>query len=152
MTSEQNDPFDLQRFVSAQNPVFEAVCDELRRGRKESHWMWFVFPQMRGLGHSAMATRYGISSQAEAEAYLHHPVLGARLRECTRLVNQIQGRSIDEIFGSPDNMKFRSCMTLFASATPDNAEFLHALHSCSSADWGAGIPARSRLSGGSEFP
>ena len=118
---------ELQRFVDAQDPVYDKVCSELRRGRKETHWMWFVFPQMRGLGHSAMAYQYGIASQAEAEAYLRHPVLGARLRECTELVNRIDGRSIDEIFGDPDNLKFRSCMTLFASATPDNAVFVKAL-------------------------
>lgn len=117
----------LQRFVDAQDPVYGRVCAELRRGRKETHWMWFVFPQMKGLGHSAMAARYGISSQAEAEAYLKHPILGSRLRECTRLVNEIEARSIDEIFGYPDNLKFRSCMKLFASATPDNAVFLQAL-------------------------
>jgi uncharacterized protein (DUF1810 family) len=89
--------------------------------------MWFIFPQLRGLGHSAMAHKYGISSQAEAGAYLRHPVLGPRLHECTRLVNRIEGYSIDEIFGYPDNLKFRSCMTLFANAGPDNAEFLEAL-------------------------
>src|SRR6185437_4906850 len=104
------DLFDLQRFVDAQNPVYEDVLDELRRGRKASHWMWFVFPQMRGLGHSAMAHKYGISSKEEAEAYLKHPVLGPRLRECTELVNQIEDSSIDEIFGFPDSMKFRSSM------------------------------------------
>jgi len=118
---------ELQRIVDAQDPVYDRVCSELRRGRKETHWMWFVFPQMRGLGHSAMAHKYGIASQAEAEAYLRHPVLGPRLRECTQFVNQIEDRSIDEIFGCPDNLKFRSCMTLFASATPDNAVFLQAL-------------------------
>jgi len=89
--------------------------------------MWFIFPQMRGLGNSPMAHKYGIASQAEAEAYLAHPVLGPRLRECTALVNQIEGLSIDEIFGYPDNLKFHSSMTLFASATPDNTVFLHAL-------------------------
>jgi uncharacterized protein (DUF1810 family) len=89
--------------------------------------MWFIFPQMRGLGQSAMAHRYGIASQAEAEAYMRHPVLGPRLRECTALVNQIEGRAIDEIFGYPDNLKFRSSMTLFASATPGNSVFLQAL-------------------------
>jgi uncharacterized protein (DUF1810 family) len=89
--------------------------------------MWFVFPQLRGLGQSAMAHKYGISSQAEAEAYLRHPVLGPRLRECTRLVNRLEDHSIDEIFGYPDNLKFRSCMTLFAAAAPENAEFLQAL-------------------------
>jgi uncharacterized protein (DUF1810 family) len=122
-----SDPFDLQRFVDAQNPVYDQVREELRRGRKETHWMWFVFPQLRGLGHSQMAYRYGISSQAEAEAYLQHPILGPRLRECTRLVNLIDSCSIDEIFGSPDNLKFRSSMTLFASASTDNAEFPQAI-------------------------
>jgi uncharacterized protein (DUF1810 family) len=122
-----SDPFDLQRFVDAQDPVYDQVREELRRGRKETHWMWYVFPQLRGLGHSQMAYRYGISSQAEAEAYLQHPILGPRLRECTRLVNLIDGCSIDEIFGSPDNLKFRSSMTLFASASTDNAEFLRAI-------------------------
>jgi uncharacterized protein (DUF1810 family) len=118
---------ELQRFLDAQDPLYAQVCDELRRGRKESHWMWFVFPQMRGLGQSAMAHKYGIASQAEAEAYMLHPVLGPRLRECTALVNRIEGRGIDEIFGYPDNMKFQSSMTLFASATPDNSAFLQAL-------------------------
>jgi len=89
--------------------------------------MWFIFPQMRGLGQSAMAHKYGIASQAEADAYMRHPILGPRLRECTALVNQIEGRSIDEIFGYPDNLKFHSSMKLFASATPDNALFLQAL-------------------------
>ena len=92
--------------------------------------MWFVFPQMRGLGHSAMATHYGISSQAEAEAYLKHPILGPRLRECTQIVNETEDRSIDDIFGYPDNLKFRSSMALFASATADNAIFLEALQKC----------------------
>jgi uncharacterized protein (DUF1810 family) len=125
---------ELQRFVDAQDPIYGRVCSELRRGRKETHWMWFVFPQMRGLGHSAMAYKYGIASQAEAEAYLRHPVLGPRLRECTGLVNQTAGTSIDEVFGYPDNLKFRSCMTLFASATPDNAVFLKALEKATTAE------------------
>ena len=119
--------FDLQRFVDAQNPVYEQVCSELRRGRKETHWMWFVFPQLKGLGHSPMAIRYAISSTAEAEDYLRHPILGPRLRECTRLVNLSEGRSIEEIFGHPDHLKFRSCMTLFASAAPENPVFAEAL-------------------------
>ena len=92
-----DDPFDLQRFVDAQADVYDAVCDELRAGQKASHWMWFVFPQLRGLGHSAMAHRYGIASLDEARAYLAHPVLGPRLRESTRLVLQIEGRSIHAI-------------------------------------------------------
>jgi uncharacterized protein (DUF1810 family) len=125
MTSD--DPFDLQRFVAAQAPVYERVRAELKNGRKHSHWMWFIFPQIAGLGHSAMAQRYAISSLGEAEAYLKHPVLGARLRECTRLVLQVDGRSANEILGSPDDMKFHSCLTLFARAAPDEELFNAAL-------------------------
>ncbi|HEX5458783.1 MAG TPA: DUF1810 domain-containing protein [Steroidobacteraceae bacterium] len=117
----------LQRFIAAQEPVMERVLAELRAGRKTSHWMWFVFPQIQGLGHSPMARRYAIASRAEAEAYLHHPILGPRLRECTGLVNAVERRSIEEILGSPDDLKFRSSMTLFAHATPDNQIFLDAL-------------------------
>ena len=119
-----NDPYDLQRFVDAQRPVFEGVCSELKAGRKQGHWMWFVFPQLKGLGYSSMAERYGITSRGEAEAYLEHSVLGPRLRECTKLVNLVEGRSIEPIFGYPDYLKFRSCMTLFANATPDNEVFV----------------------------
>ncbi|AOK62142.1 DUF1810 domain-containing protein [Burkholderia ubonensis] len=122
-----DDPYDLQRFVDAQDPVYAQVCDELRSGRKRSHWMWFVFPQIEGLGDSAMAQRYAIASLREADAYLRHPVLGKRLRECTRLVNHVDGRSIQEIFGYPDYLKFRSSVTLFAHATSDNAVFVEAL-------------------------
>ncbi|WP_437934348.1 DUF1810 domain-containing protein [Sorangium sp. So ce341] len=121
------DPYDLQRFVDAQAPVYDRVVAELRRGQKTSHWMWFIFPQLRGLGHSAMAHRYGIASKAEAEAYLQHPTLGPRLIECTRLVNQIEGCSLYDIFDSPDDMKFCSSMTLFVRAAPDNETFLAAL-------------------------
>ena len=113
----------LQRFVDAQDPVFEQVRRELQAGSKESHWMWFIFPQIEGLGHSPMASRYAIASREEAEAYLKHPILGPRLRECTRLVNLVQRRSVEEIFGYPDNLKFRSCMTLFAHVTTDNQIF-----------------------------
>jgi uncharacterized protein (DUF1810 family) len=119
--------YSLQRFVDAQNPVYSQVCAELRKGNKRGHWMWFIFPQLRGLGHSAMANRYGIGGAAEAAAYLVHPVLGARLRECTSLVNVAQGRSAQEIFGSPDDMKFRSSMTLFASVAPNDRCFNDAL-------------------------
>jgi uncharacterized protein (DUF1810 family) len=119
-----SDPFDLKRFVHAQAPVYRTVVDELRAGRKVSHWMWFVFPQLRGLGRSPMAARYGISSLEEARAYLEHELLGPRLHECAQLVNQVQGRSIDEIFGSPDDVKLCSSMTLFACATEDNEDFL----------------------------
>ncbi len=122
-----NDPYNLRRFVDAQDPVYARVCTELRDGRKTSHWMWFIFPQLRGLGQSQMAQTFGISSRAEAEAYLKHPVLGARLRECTRLVNLVQGRSIEEIFGYPDDLKFRSSMTLFASVAPEDTAFQDAL-------------------------
>ena len=122
-----SDPFDLQRFVDAQNPVYDQVCAELRRGVKTGHWMWFIFPQLRGLGHSSMAVKYGISSQQEAQAYLKHPVLGPRLEECARLVNRIEGRAIDEIFGGIDTLKFQSSMTLFAGAAPENQIFQEAL-------------------------
>lgn len=119
-----SDPFDLQRFVDAQTRVYPQVLDELRAGRKRSHWIWFIFPQIAGLGNSATAARYAISSLDEARAYLRHDVLGPRLQECTRLVNAVQGRSIADIFGSPDDMKVRSSMTLFAHATEDNVDFV----------------------------
>ncbi|HJW40897.1 MAG TPA: DUF1810 domain-containing protein [Rhizomicrobium sp.] len=106
--------FDLQRFVTAQDGVMANVRAELAAGHKRSHWMWFVFPQVAGLGFSAMAQRYAISSVAEARAYLAHPVLGPRLRECTELVLGVEGRDARAIFGSPDDLKFRSSMTLFA--------------------------------------
>ena len=121
------DPFDLQRFVDAQESIYETVIDELTNGRKRSHWMWFVFPQLRGLGSSPTAARFGISSADEARAYLAHEVLGPRLRECSRLVAQIDGRSIEEILGWPDNLKLRSSMTLFARATEDNDDFVAVL-------------------------
>jgi uncharacterized protein (DUF1810 family) len=122
-----NDPHNLQRFYDAQNPVYQQVCAELRAGQKESHWMWFIFPQMRGLGRSHIATKFGISSREEAEAYLQHPILGPRLRECTRLVNLVDGRSINQIFGDPDDLKFRSSMTLFAAIAPGDRIFEDAL-------------------------
>ena len=116
------DRFDLQRFVDAQEPVYDTVLDELRNGAKRSHWIWFVFPQLQGLGRSPTAQHYGISSLDEARAYLAHEVLGPRLRECVRLVAAIEGRSAQQIFGSPDDLKVRSSMTLFARATePDVA-------------------------------
>lgn len=115
------DPYNLERFLKAQEPVYAQVCAELRAGRKESHWMWFIFPQIEGLGHSSTARYYAISSLDEAKAYLDHPILGARLRECCELVNQIEGRSIEDVFGYPDDLKFRSSATLFerAAAQPD---------------------------------
>jgi uncharacterized protein (DUF1810 family) len=122
-----DDPFNLQRFVDAQAQVYAQVLAELRRGQKRSHWMWFVFPQLQGLGSSAMAQKFAIVSRAEAAAYLDHPLLGPRLRECTRLVTAVQGRAIDAILGFPDDLKFRSSMTLFASVAEDNADFIAAL-------------------------
>ena len=124
---EANDPFELQRFVDAQEEVYDQVRDELRAGRKASHWMWFVFPQLRGLGQSPMAHWYGITSLDEARAYLAHPLLGPRLRECTRLVLRVEGRPIRAIFGTPDDLKFRSCVTLFGFAAPDEDVFAEAL-------------------------
>ena len=122
-----NDPYNLQRFVDAQEPVFDRVRAELRNGVKRSHWMWFIFPQIQGLGYSEFARKFAISSLDEAAAYLAHPVLGARLVECADLVNHVEGRSIGQIFGSPDDMKFQSSMTLFAHAAPDNPVFDDAL-------------------------
>ena len=126
------DPFDLDRFVQAQEPVFDTALAELKAGRKQSHWMWFVFPQLRGLGFSSMAQRYGIGSLDEARAYLAHPVLGPRLRLCTRTVLEVEGRSLNAILGSPDDMKFRSSMTLFTLAAGDeDSVFREALdHYC----------------------
>jgi len=121
------DPFDLQRFVDAQDRVYDQVLGELRAGAKRSHWIWFIFPQLAALGSSSTAKRFGIASLAEARAYLAHPVLGARLHECARLVVAIDGRSVHDIFGWPDNLKVRSSMTLFAHATDDNADFLAVL-------------------------
>jgi uncharacterized protein (DUF1810 family) len=121
------DSFDLGRFVQAQDPVQAQVLRELGEGRKLSHWMWFVFPQLRGLGHSAMAQCYGLASMAEAQAYLSHPVLGPRLVRGTALVNAVRGRTINQIFGSPDDMKFHSSMTLFAHAEPGETVFREAL-------------------------
>ncbi len=114
------DPFDLERFVTAQDPVFASAVVELKSGRKRSHWMWFVFPQLRGLGHSAMAEFYGIGSLAEARAYRMHPLLGPRLILATQTVLSVEGRSLQAIFGSPDEVKFCSSMTLFSLTTEDD--------------------------------
>ena len=124
---EKQDTYDLQRFVDAQALVYANVCAELRRGQKESHWMWFIFPQIKGLGFSSTSRRYEISGKHEAQAYLRHPVLGPRLRECSQLVNYNTGLAIIQIFPYPDHLKFRSSMTLFSEVTSDNAEFLLAL-------------------------
>ena len=121
------DTYNLQRFVEAQQPVIDSVLAELRQGRKYGHWIWFIFPQLKGLGHSANSDFYGISSVDEATAYLHHPVLGPRLIECTQLVNAAGRHSAEDIFGDIDAMKFRSSMTLFAKATPDNQIFVGAI-------------------------
>ena len=121
------DLFHLHRFISAQQPVYDRVVQELEHGQKTSHWMWFIFPQIEGLGISSTARRYAISSLPEASAYLDHPLLGARLRECTRLVNAIHNRTARAIFGSPDDLKLRSSMTLFAHATTENSDFLKTL-------------------------
>ena len=122
-----NDPYDLQRFVDAQRPVYASVRAELRAGHKQGHWMWFVFPQLRGLGHSELAHRFGIASRDEAAAYILHPILGPRLSECTRLVTSVEGRTIEQILGHPDDLKFRSSMTLFAHAALDNPVFVDAI-------------------------
>ncbi len=121
------DPFNFARFVQAQGPVLAQVRAELSAGRKRTHWMWFVFPQIAGLGHSATARHYAISSLAEARAYLAHPVLGPHLVECAGLVNQVEGRSVHDILGNPDDLKFHSSMTLFALAQPDAPVFRQAL-------------------------
>ena len=124
--TDMNDPFNLQRFVDAQSPIFDQVCSELRAGAKRRHWMWFIFPQIEGLGYSQLARKFAISSREEAVAYLEHPILGPRLIECTTLVNLIEDRAIEQIFSYPDDLKFRSCMTLFADTT-GNQVFVDAL-------------------------
>ena len=121
------DIYNLQRFVDAQEPVYERVCSELRLGAKSSHWMWFIFPQLNELGRSPTALYYGIASSQEAIAYWQHPLLGARLQECTELVLAVEGRTAYEIFGSPDDLKFRSSMTLFERAEPAQPVFGRAI-------------------------
>lgn len=116
MSTPDGDPFDLQRFVDAQSGVYPTVLTELRAGAKTSHWIWFVFPQIRGLGHSATAHHYGIASLAEAQAYLAHPVLGPRLEECARLLLAHRDRTARQILGYPDDLKVRSSVTLFSRA------------------------------------
>jgi uncharacterized protein (DUF1810 family) len=122
-----NDHFDLERFVTAQHPVYDRVLKELRAGRKTSHWMWYVFPQLRGLGWTPTARHYGIASMDEARAYLAHPVLGSRLLECVGLVLTLRGPTAGQIFGYPDVLKFRSCLTLFSTAAPEVEVFPAAL-------------------------
>ncbi len=120
-------PYNLHRFLNAQERVYDSVLAELRAGRKSSHWIWFIFPQIAGLGHSAMAQQFAITSLDEAKSYLQHPSLGQRLQECTHLVLKVEGRSADEIFPYPDYLKFQSCMTLFLATAPDNTLFKAAL-------------------------
>jgi len=122
-----DDPYDLKRFVDAQRGTYEQACAELRRGRKTGHWIWFIFPQIAGLGMSAMSQRYAIGSLAEAKAYLGHSILGPRLREISEIALGIEGRTTDEIFGWPDDMKLRSSMTLFAAASGDERVFVDVL-------------------------
>ena len=121
------DPYNLERFVKAQSGCIEQAAEELQQGQKRSHWMWFIFPQLQGLGSSAMANRYGIGSRQEAQAYLTHRILGLRLRYCTSLVLHIKDRTAQQIFGNPDDLKFRSCMTLFASVDSEGSPFCKAL-------------------------
>ena len=123
---EGMDPFHLNRFVEAQNPCFEQVLSELVDGQKRTHWMWFIFPQIHGLGSSAMAQRFAVTGLEEACAYLNHPLLGARLRDCTELVNAVSANDPDDIFGYPDSLKFHSSMTLFASAMEHDSVAYHA--------------------------
>jgi uncharacterized protein (DUF1810 family) len=126
-TPEQNSAFDLSRFLFAQEDVYDTVISELRRGRKETHWMWFVFPQLDGLGHSVMARRYAIRSIEEAKAYLEHPVLGPRLLECCQALISLQGKTAAQIFGDPDDLKLRSSMTLFSRVPDAPGEFTEVL-------------------------
>lgn len=129
MSTTGNDPFDLQRFVAAQEPLYAQVCAELTAGAKTNHWMWFVFPQLRALGRSETARHYGIGSLAETAAYAAHPLLGARLRECCRLLAGVHGRSALQIFGPIDALKLRSCLTLFERAAPGEPLFSSLLES-----------------------
>ncbi|MBV7554562.1 DUF1810 domain-containing protein [Pseudomonas sp. PDM28] len=127
-STDHLDPFNLQRFLQAQDPVFDRVQDELNNGHKRSHWMWFIFPQFAGLGGSEMSRRFAIRSREEALAYLEHPLLGARLRTCTQEVLNIRERSVAVIFGHPDDLKFHSSMTLFAQVDAADSLFQQALN------------------------
>jgi uncharacterized protein (DUF1810 family) len=127
LTASNLDPFNLQRFVEAQDRAYDQAHVELERGHKRNHWIWFIFPQMRGLGQSTMSDNYGIGSLGEARAYLQHPTLGPRLRECTQLVLRVEGRRLRQILGSPDDLKFCSSMTLFAEAAADPELFRQAI-------------------------
>jgi uncharacterized protein (DUF1810 family) len=122
-TDEASDPYDLNRFVVAQERDYLQALSELRRGRKETHWMWYIFPQFAGLGFSSMSARFAIKGIEEARAYLGHPLLGPRLTECAQAVLDVSDRSASQIFGSPDDLKLRSCATLFASVSPSGSVF-----------------------------
>lgn len=122
-SNNADDPYDLNRFLQAQEQDYERALSEIKAGRKRSHWMWYIFPQFNGLGFSATSQKYSIKSIAEAKAYLSHPILSSRLTECTRAALTVEGRSAYEIFGSPDDMKLRSCATLFASISPSGSVF-----------------------------
>ena len=127
MSGTADDHYNLYRFVEAQNPVYDQVCSELRQGFKMTHWMWFIFPQLEGLSSSPTSRKFAISCLEEAVAYLEHPILGPRLRECTELLNATSGRTIKRILRLTDSLKFQSCMTLFAKATNDSKIFEDAL-------------------------
>jgi uncharacterized protein (DUF1810 family) len=135
-----NGPYDLGRFLEAQQGCYRRVLEELAVGRKSSHWMWFIFPQLKGLGMSATARRFGLAGLDEARAYLAHPLLGQRLRECTRAVLAVEGRSAHEIFGTPDDLKLRSCLTLFAAAVSPGAARAEQLFSEALAKYYGGEP------------
>src|SRR5580765_732969 len=126
-SNSSSDSYNLERFVIAQDSIYRRVLSELQAGTKMGHWMWFIFPQVRGLGRSPTSIEYAISSRDEAQAYLQHPVLGPRLKECTQLVLNVNGRSATDIFGTPDDIKFRSSMTLFAQVSRDDDIFHRAL-------------------------
>ena len=135
-----DDRYNLKRFVIAQDPIFKRVLSELQAGTKMGHWMWFIFPQIKGLGRSPTSIEYAISSRDEAQAYLQHPVLGPRLKECTQSVLNVNGRSATDIFGTPDDIKFRSSMTLFAQVSRDDDIFHRALQK-----YFSGVPDRLTL-------
>ncbi|HWJ48739.1 MAG TPA: DUF1810 domain-containing protein [Candidatus Udaeobacter sp.] len=139
-SNSSSDSYNLERFVIAQDSIFKRVLSELQAGTKMGHWMWFIFPQIRGLGRSPTSIEYAISSRDEAQAYLQHPVLGPRLKECTQSVLNVNGRSATDIFGTPDDIKFRSSMTLFAQVSRDDDIFHRALQK-----YFAGVPDRLTL-------
>ncbi len=127
---DSDDPFDLNRFTSAQDEVYDRVLAELRNGQKRTHWIWYIFPQIDGLGHSATSKRYAIKSVDEARKYVNHPVLGSRLLECAEAVLSVEGRPVSEIFGYPDDLKLKSSMTLFARVTDADSVFVRVLEQC----------------------